>query len=281
MACVLTLLYAFNFLVSSYGTRVISSASKLYLLDNTPTEVISLVFLLLVTYGVAGSTVALLRINLMFFFIVVGIILLLQMINFGFFEAENIKPGLITDWNGILNGSKEAYLYFVGMEILLFYGFLMKRPTETSKAMIIGITIPILLYLIIFIFTIGVLSNDVVRNMIYPSIAIAKEVELPGGFFERFESVFFTIMIMTIFNTTAMAFNVSILALGSIFHTVKKGVWILILAPIIYIFAMSLQSIIDLHHIRQFFIYIGMISSALIPSLLLVISKLRGVKGSE
>jgi spore germination protein len=281
VAYVLTLLFGVHFLLFvAYESRAIAGVSKQYLFDRTPVEVVAFVFLLVVIYAVSGSRVALLRINLLFLPIVLTVACVMQFMNLGFLEIGNLKPFFKTEWSGIFAGTKESVLSFLGFEIMLFYVALMNRPKDAPKAAIIGISIPLLLYLLLHLTVIGVLSHRVTMNVIYPTIEIAKEVEVPGGFFERFESVFFTIWIMTIFNTTAMAYDVAVMALSSIFRKVKKITWLFMLSPLIYIISMLPQSYVQQSNFGMFISYSGIVFAILIPLGLLLIAKMRGVKGN-
>ncbi|MEH7521861.1 GerAB/ArcD/ProY family transporter, partial [Bacillus sp. JJ1503] len=122
VATILTLLFSmFTMLFVSYETRGVADISKLYLFDRTPAEVICFVFLLVVIYAVSDSSAVLLRVNLMFMPVVLLIVLILIIMNIGFFDYKHIKPFFITGWKDILKGSKETVFSFLGFEILLFY----------------------------------------------------------------------------------------------------------------------------------------------------------------
>lgn len=83
-AHVLTLLMSLYFLLFlSYQVRGVSTITRLYLFDNTPEEIIGLVYLLVLIYAVAGPSIALVRLNLIFFPIVVTILLLIVLLNLG------------------------------------------------------------------------------------------------------------------------------------------------------------------------------------------------------
>lgn len=281
VAITLTFLFAVYFaVIVSLETRLIANISKLYLFDHTPVEVISLVFLLLVIYAVSGSSASLLRLNLLFLPLVIFIICFVLIFNIGLIEIGNIKPFFTTKWSGVLQGAKETTFSFLGYAILLFYISLMNKPEEAPKAAVYGICIPIIIYLLIYVAVIAVLSNVGAANIIYPTIEIAKEVQIPGEFFERFESIFFTIWIMTIFNTAAMAFDVSIIALKSIFRKVKRITWILFLSPFIYLIAMHPQNTVELSTFGKWISYAGVVLSVCMPTLLLLIAKMRKVKGN-
>lgn len=277
----ITLLFAiYSMLFVSYEMRGVASVSKLYLFDVTPVEVICLVFLLVVVYGVSGPSPAILRLNIMFLPIILFIVLLLIILNIRDFKVENIKPFFITGWLDVIKASKETVFSFLGFEILLFYNGFINQPKQTVKASLLGISVSLILYLLVFLFVVGVFGVEVTSNILFPTAELAKQVEVPGGFFERFESIFFTIWVMTLFSTAAMAFDVTLLALCSIFKKIKRMKLIFILTPIIYIIAMTPQNFIEISTFGLYISYSGIVLSMVIPSLLLIIAKLRGVKGN-
>lgn len=277
----ITFLFAiYTMLFVSYEMRGVASIAKLYLFDVTPVEVICLVFLLVIVYGVAGPSTALIRLNIMFIPIILFIVLILIVFNIGFFEMGNIKPFFITGWFDVIKASKETVFSFLGFEILLFYNVHINQPKKTVKASLIGITIAFLLYLIVFFTAIGVFSVEVTANLNFPTAELAKQVEVPGGFFERFESLFFTIWVMTLFSTAAMAFDVTLLALGAIFKKIKRITFIFVLTPIIYIIAMTPQDFNEFSTFGLYISYLGIVFSMIIPSLLLIFAKISGVKGN-
>jgi spore germination protein len=268
----------FLFLVS-FEVRALGNITKLYFFDRTPVEVITLVYLLVVIYAVAGSRAALFRLNIMFLPIVLFVTLLVQFFNLHLFEMNNLKPFFQAGIAGVAQGALETVFSLSGYVIVLFYIALMNKPQQGPKMTVIGMLIPFALYLFIITFVIGVFGHFSAANIVYPTIEIAKEVEVPGGFFERFESVFFMVWIMTIFNTTAMAYDVALIALSSVFKKVKKMTWIFVLSPILYIIAMTPQDAIELDTMGAWLSYCISVFSTIIPALLLLVASIRGVKG--
>ncbi|MED1723469.1 endospore germination permease [Brevibacillus parabrevis] len=282
VAYALTLLVClYTMLFVSFEIRAIGNIAKQYLFYNTPVEMITLSFLLVVQYAVAGSRIAMLRLNLLFLPVVLVVIFFVLVFTTQLLEIQNIRPYFSSSWKSLLEGSKAVGLSYSGFEIILFYTILMRNPKEGPRAMVLGLFIPVLLYVTIYIFVIGVFSAEVAKNLTYPTIDLAKEVEIPGGFFERVESMFFTIWIMTIFNTCVMWLDITILNLTSMFRKVKKMVWILALSPIIYFVAMLPQNLVDFFAFADAITYFGMIIVYLCPICLLMIAIMRGVKGHE
>lgn len=281
IAILLTSIFSVYMIVlTSLSVRAISNVSKLYMFERTPIEIISLAFFLVVIYAVMGSTTAVLRLNLMFLPIIIFISVALQIMNIRFFEIGNFRPVLTTGFFDILNGGLLTTYSFLGFEIILFYIALMNKPKDAPKATVVGMFIPLALYTLIFVFAIGIFSNVGTSNIIYPTIEMAKEVELPGEFLEHFESIFFTVWIMTIFNTAAMTFDVSIMAIRSIFPKMKKRNGVFVLSPLIYLVAMAPQDFNEITKLGDWMSYFGIFFVTCIPTLLLLISHVRGVRGS-
>lgn len=273
--CIYTLLFV------SFEIRAIGTIAKQYLFYNTPVEIITLAFLLVVQYAVAGSRISLLRLNLLFLPVVLYVLLVVLVFTQPLVEVENIRPYFSSSWKHILEGSKDVVLSYSGFEIILFYTLFMKRPQEATKSVLIGLLIPTVLYMTIYFFVIAVFSVEVAKNLTYPTIELAKEVEVPGGFLERVESVFFAIWIMTIFDTASMWLDITVLNLTSMFRRVNKLTWILCLSPLIYFISMLPQNLVDFFSFGDMLTYFGFVVVYLIPVCLLVIAVMRGVKGHE
>ena len=234
LSAFLTILVGLHFMLFTvYEIRMVSVLAKHYLFDLTPIEIISLIFFLVVIYAVAGMRVGILRLNMMFLPIILVISILIVMFTIGLMEGQNVYPFFKTPIKGYLKGIQESYFSYAGAGIILFYTSLVSKPKKVPKYAALSMIVPIILYLIIHISCILVFSYSVAGTLIFPTVELAKEVEIPGGFFERFESIFFTVWTMAIFNTTAMAFDVSIMAFSSVLPKIRKLTWIIILSPIV------------------------------------------------
>lgn len=248
--------------------------------DQTPIEAISLVFLLVVIYGVSGSRIALLRLNLMFLPIVLGVTVLVQFFNIPLVELNNLRPAFTSSFNGYYQAAQETVFSFIGYVVILVYISLMKSPKNAPKMTVIGIGIPIILYLIIYTVTIGVFGNLATAEIIYPTIEIAKEIEAPGGFVERFESIFFTVWIMTVFNTASMALDITIHLFQTMFNIQRKAL-ILLLSPITYLLAMSPDTAFQIQKIGKTIAIIGFFYGVIFPIILLTIMWIKKIKGAK
>jgi len=282
VAIVLTFINIFfTIFLSAYSIRSVAYISQQYLFDHTPMEVLALTFLLVVIYAVSGSRAGLFRLNVLFLPIILFTFLFVGLFNIKWIELENYLPMFQSSVMDYLKGITKSFGALTGFGIMLFYVVFIKKPKHLTKKVVIGMSIPIVFYVMIFLVTIGIYGNLVTGNLEHPTIALAKRIDIPGGIFERVDAVVFTIWIMAIFNTAAILLDISILLLSSIFKKMKKRMLTFILSPIIYYIAMFPQQVDQvkkiLNFISQFNIYF---ICALIVGLF-VIAKIRGVKSND
>lgn len=280
LALLITLMFAVYMLAFvAYETRGVASISRLYLFDRTPVEIVSLVFLLVLIYGVSGPSVTLFRLNTLFLPIVIMLIFVLLLMNISHFDFHNLMPFFVTDWRELVITSKESTFSFLGFEILLFYNSILNKPKKAVKASTLGMLIPLILYLLVFLITLGMFGAEVTASTLYPTEELAKQVEVPGGFFERFESIFFSVWILTLFNSAAMAFDVSLSAIEAVFSKAKRMALAIGLGPILFLIIMQPQNIDELQLFAEWISYAGIGVGMVVPTLLLLLAILRGVKG--
>lgn len=282
VAIVLTILHVvIGLVLSAYSVRTVAYISQTYLFDHTPVEVLTLLFLLVVVYAVSGSRAGVFRLNILFFPIILVTFLFVWVFNIKWFESANFLPLFQSSVKDYMKGIVKTYDVFVGFGIVLFYVSVIKQPKNLTKKVVIGVSVSIIFYLMIFLLSIGVFGNIVSANLSYPMIELAKRVEIPGGIFERNEALFFTIWIMTIFNTVAIAYDVAVLLLTSIFKQMNKKILTFILSPIVYYLAMFLQRVDQAQKVStiagQFTVYY----TCLLILVLLLIAKVRGVNRHE
>lgn len=282
MAHVLSLGFAIYFLLFvSYQVRGVSTITRLYLFDNTPEEVIGFVFFMVLIYGVAGPSIAILRLNLLFFPIVIFILLLLMVMNIGSINVHQLLPIFKSDFKGVLQASKETLFSYLGVEIMLFYNIYALKRKRVKTSIVIGVIVPIIMYLLLFLCVLSVFGADVVKHTMYPIAELAKEVEVPGGVFERFEFFFFVIWLISLFSTNVMTLDVAIVALMAVFPKVKKTTFVFVLAPLLYIIGILPSNINESRIFANWISYFGISVAWIIPALLLVIFKIRGRKQYE
>ncbi|SET16985.1 spore germination protein [Oceanobacillus limi] len=271
-------------MLTSFEIRAISEISHQYLFDKTPMEVVSLAFLFVVTYAVAGSRAGLFRLHSLFFPIAYGITLFVIFLSFAFLNVENWMPRFQTDFVGYRKAMQSSALSISGfgmVGMVLFYISLIKSPQKTPKKVSASMLWVLILYVIIFITCISVFGNVTTANLLFPTIELSRAIELPGGFFNRFETLFFVVWTMAIFNTATMTFDIAVLGLQNLFPKVKKIRFVILLVPFIYLINAIPRNFTEVTKLGEFISIYGFTLTATVTVLLLLLAKVRGVKKSE
>lgn len=279
-ALVTSIIVIYFLLYAAYEVRSIATISKQYLFDRTPIEYIALAFLLVTAYAAAGSREGIIRLNLLFLPFVIVIALAVLIFSVGIFNYHDLKPFMVSDWRGLAAGTKDCVFSLLGFEAVLFYATMIKKPSSAPKAVAIGIAIPVLFYLALYVICVGVFTRPALKEIMYPAVELAKEAEIPGEFFERFESLFFVIWIMTIFNTTCMAMDVSVHALASMLPKISRIRWVIMLNPVIFLICMLPEDTDQISKLGDIISYSGLTFGIGVPLLLYVYALLRGRKAN-
>ncbi|TRM11547.1 GerAB/ArcD/ProY family transporter [Lentibacillus cibarius] len=272
------LLSVYGLSMTAFETRVIAAVADQYLFNRTPFGIIALIFLLVVMYAVSGSRTGLFRLNMIFLPIIAFITLLVIIFNIGMFVPGNLFPVFTTDFSSQVSAFIESTNTFTGFGILLFYTSLVKSPRNVPKKAAAGMAFAVVLYIMIYVMCIGVFGNLATGNLLYPTVELAKDVQIPGGFLERFELLFFVIWIMAIFNTSIMAMDTAVFALNALFKKNRKMQLIFILSPLVYIVGMMPQNSNEIDALGTFMGVLGAIATISVTVLLFIFLKLRARK---
>lgn len=262
----------------AYAVRSVAFISQQYLFDQTPMEVLALAFLLVIIYAISGSRAGLFRLNVLFLPIILIAFLFVVLFNMKWFETVNLLPMFKSDATDYMKGITKSFQAYGGFGIVLFYFVFIRKPTNMTKKIVIGMSVSTLFYLIIFLATIAVFGNAVTENLGFPTIELAKRVDIPGAIFERIDALVFTIWAMAIFNTATMTLDTGVLLLTSLFKKVEKKVITIILSPIIFYISMFPQQLDQVQKSVNIFSVLYISFTVTIIFGLLLIANIRGVK---
>ncbi|MFV8827774.1 GerAB/ArcD/ProY family transporter [Alkalihalobacterium sp. APHAB7] len=189
----------------AFEARVLSLVVKMYLLDRTPSEVLAAIILLTTTYAVTKGIQGVVHLSLLFMPIIFILAITLLIANGPNIDLDRILPVLGEGIAPVFKGVSEISLSFLGIEVLLFWMTYMKSSSIRALPLNISIGIITIIYIFTFIIVVSIFGVDGTQTITFPTVEAVKEIELPGAFFERLESLMITIWIMTIFNTMSIA----------------------------------------------------------------------------
>ncbi|PFA14392.1 MULTISPECIES: spore germination protein [Bacillus cereus group] len=272
----LSLLVVCYFLATSgFQIRSMAEVTSLFLLEGTPMWAIIMPFMWIGLYLIMGGINSIVRLFDIILPITILVFLLVSLLGLGIFEIDNLRPVLGLGVTPVLNGIKTTTLAYTGPEIMLILLMFMEQPNKAVKVILVGVSIPLIFYVITIVMVIGSLSVDGVVTRTWPTIDLMRSFEIPGLIFERFESLLLVIWIMQMFAIYTMSLYAAALGLAQLF---KKSIhpFMFGLLPIIYIIAMTLKNINDLFKFGDMIGNTAMFLFGLQPLLLLVILRLKG-----
>ncbi|WP_068676949.1 endospore germination permease [Oceanobacillus sp. Castelsardo] len=281
IAVILTLLFALEgILITAFEVRAIGVISEQYLFRNTPIEIITLSFLWVVVYAVSGSRAGIFRLNSLFLPFIFIAVIILVFFSIGYMELSNVLPVFKTDVQGYMQGTMKSALSYSGIGVLFFYIAFVRQPKRAPGMAAVGMGFVVMLYVLIYFTCIAVFGSatEVLR---LPIIDLAKAIEIPGGFFERIESVFYVIWIMGIFTTTAISFDIAVLAITLVFPKLNKIKVTLCLTPLIFIITTMPKDYIEVEQFGNYVSYLDLGLIFFVTILLWGMYLIRGVKKRE
>ena len=251
------MLIAIN-VVGSLGLslEVFSSSVKLFLLDKTPVWVITGVMIYLgvnaVTKGLKtiASMVNILLPQLLFFMV------LLLILPYKRVEPAKLLPLFQTEIVNIGRGALEVLDALYEVTIISYIMPYFKDPKAVLKWIFPGMFIPIGIYLGIILVSTMVFGSDEITRLLFPTLTLAKSIELEESLLERAESLFMIVWVIVTFFMITFSFLVGYLNLKAWFPK-KNRILVYAQIPFVLLFIALPQNIAQASMLAEYFHYLG------------------------
>ncbi|MGE1103356.1 spore germination protein [Peribacillus simplex] len=264
-------------MTSGFQLRSMAEVIRYLLLEGTPTWAIIMIFMWVGLYLIIGGINPIARLFEIILPLTVILFLVVTFMSIKIFEIDNLRPVLGDGVIPVLKGVKTTALAFSGPEIMLLLIPFMNQPKKAVKALLVGVSIPLIFYVITVVMVIGALSVDGVVTRTWPTLDLIRSFEISGLIFERFESLLLVVWIMQIFATFTITYFAAALGLAQL---TKKSIhpFMFGLLPILYIISMIPKNMNDLFKQGDFVGNVALFLFGLLPLLLLIISRIKGGK---
>ncbi|MGO4888346.1 GerAB/ArcD/ProY family transporter [Anaerobacillus sp. MEB173] len=242
----IALLWIIWFLIA-LGTisRMLAITLEMYLINQTPSEVVVGVFLLVVAYGVSKGLQGVIHIHLLFTPIILLTVLFAIIFNVGNTDFEQLLPIMSEGVFPVLSGVLPAMFPFSAFLVYFFIMKQMRMADIRALPQTIFMGAAVFIFVLLTVTTYAVFGTEMTKLMVFPSVELAKEIEIAGGFIERLESLFLTIYIMAIFTSMLTVLYVVHYVMNEQFLYRKPNPWWLhpIVVFVIFIIAFIPDSI--------------------------------------
>ncbi len=280
-------LISFLFVIKLYVNlaleiRFFAEIVKTSMLPNTPFFVIAITMLLLGGFAADKGYETRARIAEIIIFIVfipVIFVFCLAMVDVDF---TNLMPFMTTAPKTLAVGSFFTAFVFQGLEFCLLAVPYIQKPKELKKS--VGGAIFILGLLLVFItaITIAKFGDSDVKRQIWPVLEVMDTINIPGAFIERQDALVLSFWIISVFAIVNAFLFFSSIILSNMFKKVSQSIFIWVSIPIVFILSLFPKDISQAYKIMDFMsLYFGTAFLFVIPLLLLIVAKLRGLGGGR
>lgn len=268
------ILITYFIVLTGFEVRAMAEVIRVFLLVATPIEVNIILLLCVSVYLVVGGMNPIARLYEILLPFTIIIFVLVLFLGLQVFELDNLRPVLGDGLAPLIKGMEPSALAYLGFEIMLFLPAFMGKPNEAMKALVIGLSIPMILYLITVIIVIGGLSVDDVVTETFPTVTLIRSFELTGILFERYESLLFAVWILQIFTTVSLAHYLASLGFSQLFKKSTRP-FAFGMLPVIYLIAMAPQNVNDVFKLGNMISYSFVFICTIVPFVLYLIAKRR------
>ncbi|QXE03177.1 GerAB/ArcD/ProY family transporter [Terribacillus sp. DMT04] len=264
-------------MIGSFEIRSMGELTQFYLLEDTPIAVIMISMYWVAIYLLPSGINPIARIIELLTPPTICIFIIVILLGLKVFELDNLRPVLGLGITPVLKGLTPTFLTFSGTEFLLVFIAMMQKPKEAKKVALIGLAIPVSIYLLAIVIITGGLSIERMKHQKWPTFALIQEYEYTGVLFERFESLFLVVWLIQMFLTYVVCHYVAAKGVATLTRLSYKKASYMLLAVVYFICLIPS----DLNQLEEMGTIIGWTSFAfsfLVPALLLLIAWMRRLK---
>lgn len=268
------------FLSLAAHTREIGDFMTTQMMPETPIQAIHIMYAAILAMAARLGTETIARTGEFFFSF-----FLLFLFVFFLFLIPDIKINhLLPLWDGgikpVLRGSITMTAYpFMELAVLLMVIPSVNKPENVRSNYVKGALFGGVVLLFIILLSILVLGPDYATRSMYPSYALAKKIDV-GKFFQRLEVLLAFLWLLTSFIKSAVFFNVLQIAFAQTAGLRTKKGMELPFAMLVVFFAVLISSnIIDFHEVDQYWPFMDMTFSVILPLMLLAAYAIRRAAG--
>lgn len=271
----------FFIILMGLETRQFAEVLKGGLLPDTPIQ-ISIFLIILICISISFNNVSTFA-YIHFFYLpfIIAAILLVLIPSFGDVELYRLLPilGHNLNFKDYLGGTRyviQALGNFLVISMIIPY---MKNPKKSMKSSFWGLFVGGVFLWSIITMSLAVFGDKEVGNVFWPTLILARMVQVPGDVLARIDAIFIVAWIFAVFTTLLSYYFLFVRGIAEMFSLKKYRLISLIGAPLVFVIAIVPDDIYVLYSYIVNLAFFVAFSTIVYPILLLLIAKLRNIKG--
>ncbi len=279
VGCILIILF-FGILTSlaarEFGEVVITSVLK-----RTPLEVTVIVMLLIATLSARNDMITFTYIHHFYLPVIVFPGILIVALSLKNAQSVYLQPIWGNHPSDMLPGILTVAALFQGAFVYTMVIPSMRNPDRAMAASFWGMFIAGGLYLSIVIAAVGVFGSEETKNLLWPTLELAKTTTLPGNLLERLDAAFLAVWVTAVFTTLFSTYYFTIYMIANLLRLTDHRHLSLFVLPFLFVAAMFPQNILQMYEIIEVVGRIGLLLTIGYPLLMLVVALIRKKRGDS
>lgn len=276
LSCLFALAIAAYFLeLAALASREFGEVVVTSVLQRTPIAVTVFVMIVLATLAVRCDIAVFVRILTFYMPLVYFPALIIVILSLKSAKLVNLLPlmGLFygQDPRNILMSILVVAALFQNYMIVGMIVPFMYRPNEAMKSTLLGMTVAGTIYMILIYSTLAVFGTEEIRNLLWPTLELAKTAALPEFFIERLDPIFLAVWVTAVFSAIFAAYYLAVQALSHVFHFSDHRPFSFLTLPIIITLAHQPANIVVLYQIIKRVGVTGLTLTLAYPCLLFLV----------
>jgi spore germination protein len=275
------LIILFFTLLTALASREFGEVVITSVLRQTPLEITVIVMLILAAFASRNDLTTFTYIHHFYFPFILfpaSVIVALSLKNA---NPIYLQPIIGNDPDGMITGALTIAALFQGFFVITLIIPLMRKPQKAMKASIYGMLLAGGLYISIVTATLAVFGAEETKNVLWPTLELAKMTSLPGEVLERLDAAFLAIWVTAVFTTLLSSYYLVIHYISKLFHLRDHKMIALFALPYIFVIAMLPQNILHMYEIIEIVGRIGLLITIGYPALLYVVAIIRKKRGEH
>lgn len=274
VAAVFNLIFVIFYIVLAASVvRIFSEVVKMFLLENTPLEVILITMILSNVYLARKGIETISRLVQIILPIVIIPFFILLLALTPDLDFTNIFPMFQVSFIEILKGLKIGVFSFIGIEIVLISTAYLNDTKKILRYNILSVVFIGMIYLIIFIVVISQFGKRQTMDLLWPTLFLMKTVDVPGTFLENVDGVVIALWTFIALQSLAIILMQGSIILSKALKLKETNFMAMPLLPLIYILALIPENIAEVYeYIDIFTNYLGSTVTIFIPIILFGVS---------
>ena len=280
---IVALIFSMYFIITlALETRITSSSIKLFLLYNTPLEVIMITLLLISAITVNYGLITIARLCSNYSIATILSLLIILTLSLKYFNLEVMYSILSISFWKTLQASFELTTGYLGFAIILFVVPFLEKPKKIIKMSIASTLVVTLIYALTVLVSFGEFGITPNQYIMYPTATLSKGIFI-SGFADRIDLLFMTFWILAAYISITVRWFTASYSLSKIIPQKNYTVFTFLSLPLIYILSLIIQSEGQVEKVSSFLVYVAWFVFIPIVFILFILSFNRkvGAKNNE